>query len=262
MDERNQENKSFVLKMSKYFEDSGINPQNFNCKYINECRFEKEKQYAHGMQCHIGYQYGNEYENRPIPKLVIISLDCGNGGAKIIEERIKDVRKSCVERADVHMDGKVVHMDGKTVKIPGTNDCARLILGMEDCPMIADYYAMTNACKCCHMDNANHMRNTFYKKCSEYKLGEINILNPEIILAQSVSSMMYYGLEDKLLKIDGVSESIKKYLFIYQNEGHKSYLIKSFHPSCRGRHTRRMIEYYSRIFPHIVEYIKTHPIGI
>ena len=246
--------KDYLSKMQNYFTEAGVLPgKEFRCNVKQFCEGIENNTYANGMQCHIGENYGR------YPRLLIISLDCGNGGAQTIHDRVNSVMNTCsgVAPGDIHMLGKIV----KGNRIPGTHQCARILLDMPDEQLIAKHYCMTNACKCCNISNANTIRAKYYQNCAVHKIKELEILDPDIILVQSTQGKAYYGLENNIHTIDGIPEKISKYLFRYSNNGKDCYLIKSLHPSARGRHTGALINYYANIFPEIVQYIKRHPLN-
>ena len=69
-------------KLQEYYESRGIIPgEQFCCKNQDKCPGELSR----GMQCHIGSRYGEKM------RIVVASLDCGNGEADTIEDRIRKV---------------------------------------------------------------------------------------------------------------------------------------------------------------------------
>ena len=58
-------------KLQEYYESRGIIPgEQFCCKNQDKCPGELSR----GMQCHIGSRYGEKM------RIVVASMDCGNGG--------------------------------------------------------------------------------------------------------------------------------------------------------------------------------------
>ena len=69
-------------KLQEYYESKGIIPgEQFCCKNQDKCPGELSR----GMQCHIGSRYGEKM------RIVVASMDCGNGGADTIEDRTRNV---------------------------------------------------------------------------------------------------------------------------------------------------------------------------
>ena len=248
---RKQHNQELCDTLSDYFKSEGIVPGYFSCK--RDCPPDGGNVMARGMQCHIGELYG---ESEDYLKLLVVSLDCGGGGASVIDERTRSVYKSCAERADIHMNGKMLNGE----HILGTNDCAKQLLGIDD-TCIAKYYAMSNACKCCHKNDSKSLPTRFYQKCADIKIQEIEILDPDIILLQSNRNLIMYGFDSKKEVIPDLPEDLKSWLFYYRSDdGKLSYLIRSYHPSARGKSNQYLFDYFTKTFPKIVDYIHQHPI--
>ena len=89
---RNEYCTQIVELLKKYYDSVGIYPErennerySFHCSNKEKCSGDN---LARGMQCHIGYNYGETL------KVVVSALDCGNGGADIIERRTHNVLTS------------------------------------------------------------------------------------------------------------------------------------------------------------------------
>lgn len=73
--QRNDFSQRIVKKLEDYYSLKGIYPARldvtrFNCSNQNQCHGDL----ARGMQCHVGYQYGDTI------KVVVSAMDCGGGG--------------------------------------------------------------------------------------------------------------------------------------------------------------------------------------
>lgn len=159
-----------VKSLVDFYERNGIVPgDDFACPNFEKCFPQgKSGEFSHGMQCHIGHEYGHSL------KVVIVSLDCGAGGADVIEKRTSNV-----ENAENH---KNPHMKGTITLLED-------LYGINDSSEAVQLYAMINSAKCCRSGSANQMGQTFHCNCSAYKLHEIELLDPQVVVFQGKHSL-------------------------------------------------------------------------
>ena len=149
-------------KLQEYYESRGIIPgEQFCCKNQDKCPGELSR----GMQCHIGSRYGEKM------RIVVASMDCGNGGADTIEVRTEKVV------SDAEGNERNPHMRG-------TFKSLALFFDEQAPNNLVHYMAMINTCKCCGKDSPNHLPEAYYRNCSEYTLSELLVLKPDVILFQ------------------------------------------------------------------------------
>jgi hypothetical protein len=224
-----------LTELKQYYSINGIVANNnFNCKHKNECD-KKCNELTHGMQCHIGTKYG-ELKIKPL----VVSLDCGGGGAEMLDERTVTIENLINESSLNH------HMRG-TVKT-----ISNLLFNVNSNKESLRYYAMTNACKCCYSKSTNQLPDFFYEQCISYKIKEIEIICPNLIYFQGNKSL--YGL--KFSNIDDQSNGIFEYLKYVSIGEEKIYAVKCIHPSARGKHMTKKIKFYNEILPEINNYLK------
>ena len=214
-----------VRELTAYYNDVGVNPHSFHCPRKDKC---PGNNLARGMECHIGLKYGQK------KKILVSSLDNGNGGSSDIKQRSENVKRT--------------HND--TLHIRGTMKCVMQLLDIDSSDEAVDYMAMTNACKCCKFESPNHLSWRYYEQCKEYKIAEYHYLQPDVILFQGKRDLSLRGCEQYL------KPTPLDYLYIYDDGIIKCYGIECIHPSARGKYAQRRKFFYEQTFPKIVEYIK------
>ncbi len=224
-----------VEELKLFYNINGIVANdNFNCKHKSECN-NKCNELTHGMQCHIGTKYGEHKI-----KALVVSLDCGGGGAEMLDDRTKTIENLINEESLNH------HMRG-TVKT-----ISNLLYNHNSNKESLKYYAMTNSCKCCYSESTNQLPDFFYEQCIPYKIKEIEIISPNVIYFQGNKSL--YGLN--FSNIDDQSNGIFEYLKYIEIGSEKIYAVKCIHPSARGKHIAKRIRFYNDVLPEINNYLK------
>lgn len=196
---------------------------------------------ARGMQCHIGSKYGEKM------KILVASLDCGYGGANIIEERTSDVVEGSKKPLNPHM--------------RGTYKALSLFLDETDPKELVNYMIMTNTCKCCYWDSPNHLDIEYYMNCGYYAVEEVYRIQPDAVLFQGKNAPAYSLANHFLRPInDSKQEHLKEELMFFEYKDFKCYAVLCIHPSARGRSARKKIDFYDNKLPLIAEYIREHPL--
>jgi hypothetical protein len=238
--DRNEFSRNIVKSLRAYYDREGIFPNRikstlfFHCSRKDLCPDLKKDKLARGMQCHVGYNYGETI------KIVVSALDCGYGGADEIEMRTLNVKN-----------------DHKSIHMRGTLKAVSFILGKLPKKYV-DYIAMINACKCCRKYKSNHLPLKYYENCSVHKLEEYRILKPDIILFQGKKELSRAGCESCLSKIEDpeLDTDLKKYVNMYSDGVIECFAVTCIHPSARGRSFVKRQKFYDEIFPRIAEYLR------
>jgi len=228
---------TIIKDLKDYYNRENIVPGiNFNCNKKDCCQVINNNN-AVGMQCHVGTKYGENKYN-----VLVVSLDCGHGGASNIDERTKDVESS--DFSNLHMKG--------TGKLIGdfyeTSSTEAL-----------KYYAMTNSCKCSKKTSSNQQGYNLHSNCANHKLSEIDILQPDVIYFQGINSRA--AIESKFQNIDNIPKELSSYIK-YLEIGDKRYpAVLCVHPSARGRHRIVANHFYDVTIKEINKYIKEKILG-
>lgn len=239
---------NIIKKLNTYYFNKGIVPDNtFHCEKIKNC----PGNLARGMQCGIGNRYGEK------TKIVVVSLDCGGGGKANIADRTQ---------------GIIDHLYNPHMK--GTLYCTSMLLNLFEFQTkepwkewgevwkgknksVVDkaipFFAMTNSCKCCRKGSTAQLAIEYYEQCYEYKLNEIEILEPDIVIFQGKNALVCCEFSDiEELKGQDMFEYLKKITVKEKT----MFAIKSIHPSARGKHYQKVYEFMNKIFPEIVKHIR------
>ena len=220
-------------ELQAYYNSEGIVPgDGFSCKNKDLC----SGNFTRGMQCHIGSKYGEKM------RILVASLDCGNGGKGTIEERTTKVRDKAISgNLNLHM--------------RGTYQALSYFLDDKEPSELVYYMVMTNTCKCCHEGTSNQMSYKYFRNCRDHTLAEISIIRPQIILFQGKNSLA--GCRDMLSPIKGIENpEVSKRLNVFNYGDLKCYAVLCIHPSARGRQYKKRAHFYKETLPKIANYIK------
>ena len=223
--------KELVVKLNEFYNTFGIVPdESFNCPKMEECN-KKGIKLAQGMQCHVGSKYGE----KGVPKVMVVSLVCGDGGIETIVNRTNTIEG-------------LINKNKINPHMRGTIDCISDVLKFENKKDSLKYYVMTNSCKCSReVGQTDQLPEFFYEQCAEYKINEIDLVKPDIIYLQGRRALI--GL--KFENIEGLSVQISEYLKYLVIGDKKYYAVQCIHPSARGRHAQRKKMFYNEIMPEI-----------
>lgn len=232
------EREEIVKKWKNYYELEHIAPnKEFNCKKKDLCNVIGNN-LAVGMQCHLGTKYGQSKQ-----KLLVVSLDCGFGGADYIDDRTNQIESCNFSNSHMRGTGKIIS------DFYGINRAEAL-----------KYFAMTNSCKCSRKDSSNQLEYPFHFNCAEYKLNEIEILDPDVICFQGINSRA--GIEWKFKMMDNVPQDLSAYIKQIEINGKNYPAVVCIHPSARGRHSKVANTFYNVTIPEINKFLKENIINL
>lgn len=220
-------------ELQAYYNSEGIVPgDGFACKNKDLC----SGNYERGMQCHLGDKYGEKI------RILVASLDCGNGGKGTIEERTGNVV------SDANQKKRNPHMRG-------TFQALSYFLDDKEPSVLVRYMVMTNTCKCCLLGTADQMKYQYFWNCRDHTLAEISIIKPQVILFQGKNSVA--GCREMLSTIEGIEDhEISESLRVFNYGDLKCYAVLCIHPSARGRQYKRRAHFYDETLPKIADYIR------
>lgn len=225
-----------VTKLSNYYEENGIIPdeRRFNCPNKDKCN-NMGITLAQGMQCHIGSKFGEPDQI----KVLVVSLDCGWGGKDNIEGRTQTIEELISgNKINPHMSGTI--------------DCISDLLQFEKKKESLRHYIMTNSCKCSRNDSPDQLPISFYEQCAEFKMKEIELIEPDIIYFQGQRALIGLDFES----IDNQLTGIFEYLKFLKIGERKIYAVQCIHPSARGRNSNRKKIFYEELLPQINEHLR------
>jgi len=263
-----------IKTLQKYYEDNKISPLNFNCKHYNSCilKAENKKKFTKGH----GLWVGSEYMKGNIPKLLFLSLD--SGSAEL------DPRKRTMEAA---REWNLKWLPGKGEKgrhwyrtqqfawhlfneysnaLNFDLDIGKVNENYEFTPVteihkIKQFYAAANSAKCC-MNNKRRSQadRILFENCREFILGELNILDPDILVTQGKYARIVakkMRIKEILHKenISGASSKEDDFHIVQLNRSKTIVWIHHYHPNNYGTFWKNRNKY--RLYAKkAIEYIK------
>jgi hypothetical protein len=226
-----------VLKvLNDYYNENGIIPdkEQFNCPNKDKCNNKatiSNISLAQGMQCHIGSKFLDESKI----KVLVVSLDCGSGGINIIEERTTDVEKN----------DHNPHMKGTKLIL------SNLFNNTDEYELLKNF-SMTNSCKCSRIGSSDQLPDFFYEQCAEFKVKEIELINPDVVYFQGQRALIGINFEN----INDQTTDIFEYLKHVKIGNRTIYAVQCIHPSARGRNYKRRKDFYDNLLPKINEFLR------
>lgn len=227
-----------VKLLKKYYQDQKISIENFCCKHKKECHVDG-CDVGRGSEAYIGEKYGAPF------KVLVASLDRGKD-ALTMEDRLKEITKGCIEN-----ESRNPHMRGtlKTLEAIFSKDKA------EEGSKLFKHFAMINTAKCSLNKNMKQAPWRFFKNCRDHTRAEVEILNPNVIIAQGrkaadVFESLYPPTESK----NEVKWFERRGEITLDNKcNKKALLICSVHPSARGKGKKKWESFVKNELPEIIE---------
>ncbi|MFC1488840.1 hypothetical protein ACFL6B_03230 [Thermodesulfobacteriota bacterium] len=251
-----------IEKLKKYYEDNEISPLNFNCKYFSSCvsRAENKDKFTKGH----GIWVGAEYEKGKVPKLLFLSLDSGSAeldpNKRTMEAAMKWNQAWLPGKGDKskhwyrthqfawHMFNECNNAFNTSLPI-GNVDNNYDFKPLNEIHKIKPYYAAANSAKCC-MNNERRSQadSILFKNCSEHILGELAILEPDILVTQGkYARMVAEKMEIKKIlhkkNISGASSKEDDYHILQMNNGKTLVWIHHYHPNNYGTFKKNRDKY-------------------
>jgi uracil-DNA glycosylase len=244
-----------IENLNCFYERQGIVHSNFDCKYSTICNEIVSKRgrkiRGTGSQAHVGHNYGEEY------RVLVLSLDTGGGGSDTIEQRTENVESGKYARGNRHM--------------PGTIEILRLIYPNKLDSERLKYFAMTNSAKCSG-DSQEKLPRKVYKKCAEFQIEEIKIINPELLISQGNDAFpdylnpesytnddlsLFWKYIDQRIDKEDIISTINKYVKKIKLTDNKIIpLIYGPHPSARQGLWQSFRDNSLPKLNHFIQYLK------
>jgi hypothetical protein len=251
-----------IEKLKKYYVDNGIYPINFNCKHYTRCvsKAQNKEKFTKGH----GIWVGTEYEKGKVPKLLFLSLDSGSAeqdpNKRTMEAAKEWNLKWLPGKGDKSRHWYRTHQFAWHVfnEFNNTFNTALDIGNVDDnydfkpvteIHKIKPYYAATNSAKCC-MNNESRSQadGILFENCREYIIGELSILDPDILVTQGKYARMVaekMKIKEVLHKenISGASSKEEDYHIVQMNNGKMIVWIHHYHPNNYGTFKKNRDKY-------------------
>ena len=228
----------YVKSLEEYYKKQKINVgANFYCEHKNEC---KNAAYR-GAEAYVGEKYGEPF------KVLVASLDLGNAKANL-EERFRQIKDLKEDKLNPHMRGTL-----KTLEVIFSDE-----LKTKEVTEPFKNFALTNTAKCC-LGTMAQAPWEFFNNCKEYTKGEVDILDPDIIVSQGeCASAVFELLYPKLKSQDTWDGKGIKWLEkegeITLRNNHKVGIICSVHPAVKNNRSRSAWDRFIKV--RLPEFIK------
>ena len=228
-----------LSELRKYYKHNGILSTHFNCPYKKICKGDNHKFYGpKSSYVSIGYEEGK------LPKILFLSLDPAVSERDPIKRLPKSIRKIAQNRN--------VDELPKNLHWYKTHELAFYILKHFKNDLTVEeakyYFAHVNSVKC-SANNPNHKqsRKILFKNCRNYILGELILLDPDIIITQGLEAKKSI---EKLVLNKSVNSN--KFYYIIELNDKKVFWLHTYHPSNYGAFNKQYrkgkgFEKYSKI---------------
>ena len=215
-------------QLNNYYKGNGILSTSFTCGDRLDCIGDCES-FTGPKSAFVG----NQYETSKFPKLLFLSLDSGSGDP-VTENRLP-IR---VMQKEMNRELSTLHKHKHWYR---THELAWHILKAFDSDLkielVKNYFAHANSAKCC-MNNKQRKKadKILFKNCRKYLRGELQILNPAIVVTQ--------GAEAKKA-IESISEDtvtiINDFSSIIKVNGNDVFWLHTYHPNNWGAFNKQRI---------------------
>jgi len=185
------------VALKTYYKKHGISALNFKCPHFKKCKSDCAK-FSTAKEANLGVKYGRQ----GVPKLLFLSLDPGYSSAKPKNKTLQKVRE-----IDLNADLKISNIHWRRtlefawVVLLGLKDTMNLKLSSDvtnnasipfkelyqtgKAKAILPYIAHTNSAKCSMQKEGKKQADArLFTNCREYILGEIRLLDPDILVTQ------------------------------------------------------------------------------
>ena len=185
------------VALKTYYRKHGISALIFNCLHFKKCKSDCAK-FSTAKEANLGVKYGQ----RGVPKLLFLSLDPGYSSAKPKNKTLQKVRE-----IDLNADLKTSNIHWRrtlefawvvllrlknTLNLKLSSDVTRNastpfdeLYRNGEAKAILPYIAHTNSAKCSMQNEGKKQADArLFTNCREYILGEVRLLDPDILVTQ------------------------------------------------------------------------------
>ena len=192
-------NTDFLKKLKEHYAEHGFGRNSFTSNAQNaqnaenacvRCKDLKVINIHKGADTYIGSKYGQPYN------IVVVCLDPGKE-PKNFEERRAQIEGQNINKLNLHMKGTLATL--KALLRP---------IGIMDQDLFS-HFAMVNACKCFPADGTmKKAPKQFFVNCREHIWGELEILEPDVIITQGSEAID--AIANFMKKVEGEKETFFK----------------------------------------------------
>lgn len=223
--------------LTTYYRLNGISALDFNCPHFSSCSQKFPSTFTTAKESFVS----SKYVTHELPRMVFISLDSGSAETDPTLKTLESVRRWEEEGENVlglhrNKHWYRTHELAFTLLRNFTDD-----LKLEEAK---NYFAHINSAKCCeNKPGREQASQLLFDNCREFIPGELEILDPDIIVTQGRwGKLAIDRVFPQLVSPDYIPESLSEVKIISLND-HPVLWIETFHPRYSGFHTKNRSHY-------------------
>ncbi len=211
-------------QLTEYYKSKGISAVDFNCPHFSECSKISPDTFTTAKEAFVS----RGYIQHTLPRIAFLSLDSGSAEKDPNLKTLESIRVWEEEYENVHRLPKNKHWYR-------THEFAHAILSHFQPGLKIDdarhYFAHTNSAKCCMNNPQRAQANpVLFNNCREFIPGEIQVLDPDIIITQGQwAKQAIAGAFPLLEKPNFIPDFLPEVKVVLINE-HPVLVIETFHP--------------------------------
>jgi len=241
-------------ELTDYYRSKGISALEFNCKHFYACSQQDPKSFTTAKEAFVsvGYVAHN------LPRILFVSLDSGSAETDPNKKTLESVRMWEEEMENIFLLHKNKHWYR-------THELAYTLLRNFKTGLRLDearnYFAHINSAKCCQNNPGRGQANQIlFDNCREFIPGEIEILDPDVIITQGRwGKFAIEGVFQELRTPDYVSKELQEIKILLINN-HAVLWIETFHPRNGNFHAVNK-PHYSLYEQVIIEFMKSNTLN-
>ena len=223
--------------LTTYYRLNGISALDFSCPHFSSCSQKFPSTFTTDKESFVS----SKYVTHELPRIVFISLDSGSAETDPTLKTLESVRRWEEEGENV----LGLHRNKHWYR---THELAfTLLRNFTDDLKLGEakhYFAHINSAKCCeNKPGREQASQLLFDNCREFIPGELEILDPDIIVTQGKwGKFAIDRVFPQLVSPDYLPESLSEVKIISLND-HPVIWIETFHPRYNGFHTKNRSHY-------------------
>ncbi len=224
-------------QLTNYYKSKGISAIDFNCTHYRSCSSTSPNTFTTAKEAFVS----SGYVKHDLPRIVFVSLDSGSAENDPRLKTLESIRLWEEEQENV------LHLP-KNKHWYRTHELAHTILKNFKPDLRIDqarhYFAHINSAKCC-MNNPQRAQanQILFDNCREFIPGELEILDPDIIITQGKWARLALDRAfSELTASEIIPETIPEMKMVMIND-HPVIWIETFHPRHTSFHTVNRARY-------------------
>lgn len=247
-----------LQELTDFYSENGILSTNFHCKYYPRCNGGTDANHLErGKSAYVG----REYENHSLPRILFVSLDMGSvEDFETPEQRTPEGVRALEENRAWWVFNSLLHWyETHHFALTMANS-----LGNTYSQENANHlFAHTNSTKCCEIKSDHGMSgDVLYNNCVNYIKGEVEVLDPDIIVGQG--NKAYDAIRFAFKGVSWQNEfrpitSVNERIHIFLVKDRPVLFLQTTYPSWRNKRTiLQREELYPFYLEAVSKYVKKY----